>query len=126
MNAKPYILFKKNVNPKVDDPSIWGLMHRHFKNNNQEYMDCYHKRSNVETVFSMVKVRLGEFLKCKNHDAQKCELLMKFICHNICCLIQEIFERNVDVDFRKCLYDYMNESESEDESEGESETFCDK
>ena len=27
---------------------------------------------------------------------------MKFICHNICCLIQEIYERKIRVNFDKC------------------------
>jgi len=27
--------------------------------------------------------------------------MMKFICHNICCLIQEIFEKGIEVDFTK-------------------------
>jgi hypothetical protein len=50
----------------------------------------------------MIKVRLGEHLKSKNYVAQRNELLMKFICHNICCLIQEIYERGVKVNFKLC------------------------
>jgi hypothetical protein len=62
----------------------------------------------VETVFSMVKMRLGEFLKCKTFDSQRSELMMKFICHNICCLVQEMFERGVKIDFKQCSVEYKN------------------
>ena len=55
----------------------------------------------------MIKLRLGEFLKSKNYEAQRNELLMKFIVHNITCLVQEIFERGVNVDFRECIKNYI-------------------
>ena len=40
-----------------------------------------------------VKERLSNCLtlKCKNQVSQRNELMMKFICSNICCLIQEIY-----------------------------------
>jgi hypothetical protein len=46
-------------------------------------------------------MRLGEFLKSKNFQAQRNELLTKFIVHNICCLIQEIFENHIKIDFKE-------------------------
>jgi hypothetical protein len=49
----------------------------------------------------MIKMRLGEFLKSKNFQAQRNELLTKFIVHNICCLIQEIFENHIKIDFKE-------------------------
>jgi hypothetical protein len=54
-------------------------------------------------TFSMIKMRLGEFLRSKNYDAQRNELMIKFIVHNITCLIQEVFESDVHVDFRESL-----------------------
>jgi hypothetical protein len=55
----------------------------------------------------MIKMRLGEFLKSKNHEAQRNELLMKFIVHNITCLVQEIYEREVKVDFKNCMNNFI-------------------
>ncbi len=61
----------------------------------------------METTFAMVKLRFGEFLKCKNFVAQRNELMMKFICHNICCLIQEMYEHGVQIDFKDALKIYV-------------------
>jgi len=83
-------------------------MFLHFRDNKEEFMKKFHKRSNVETVFSMIKVRLGEHLRCKNFVSQTNELLMKFICHNITCLIQEMYELGVKVDFNKCNKVYVS------------------
>jgi len=104
LGGLPFVPFSPRTNPKVGKaPEIWIRMFRYFQTNKEDFMKHYHKRSNVETVFSMVKMRLGEFLKCKKFDTQRSELLMKFICHNICCLVQEIYDRGVHVDFKKFI-----------------------
>lgn len=107
MNALPFIPFKNNANPSDESPSIWREMYYMFKNNKDKFDKKYHKRSNVETTFSMVKMRLGEFLKCKNFETQRNELMMKFICHNICCLVQEMFDNNVHIDFKSASEKYV-------------------
>lgn len=110
IKCMPYIPFKYNTKePTKDSPELWNSMFLYFRDNKEEFMDHYHKRSNVETVFSMVKVRLGEHLKSKNYVAQRNELMMKFICHNICCLIQEMYEHNIKINFKKCLRIYVEE-----------------
>jgi hypothetical protein len=55
----------------------------------------------------MIKRRFGEYLLSKNYTSQRNELMMKFICHNICCLIQEIFERNLIVNFDKSNKEFV-------------------
>ena len=40
-------------------------------------MNQYHKRSNVETVFSMIKAKFGERLRSKTTVAQTNEVLMQ-------------------------------------------------
>jgi len=60
----------------------------------------------------MIKMRLGEFLKSKNYEAQKNELMMKFIVHNICCLVSKIFENNIHIDFKKAIEVSVTESGS--------------
>ncbi|MEK6856299.1 MAG: transposase [Nanoarchaeota archaeon] len=102
MNATPYIFFKSNANPSEFSPEIWKKMYLLFKNEPEKFKKKYHKRSNVESVFSMVKMRLGEFLKSKNYESQRAELMMKFIVHNICCLIQQIFQNSIKIDFKEC------------------------
>ena len=55
-------------------------------------MRNYHKRSNVESTFMMIKTKFGDALRSKSRTAQINEALCKVLCHNICCLIQSMFE----------------------------------
>ena len=59
----------------------------------------YHKRSNVETGFSMIKARFGERLRSKSERAQINEALIKVLCHNICVVIQSMHELDLEVEF---------------------------
>lgn len=52
----------------------------------------YHKRSNVETVFSMVKGKFGPAVRAKSDSGQMNEILLKFLCHNLCVINQEAHE----------------------------------
>ena len=107
MNAEPFIDFKSNANPSKDSPEIWKRMYMYFSINKEEFMRRYHKRSNVETTFSMIKTRLGEFLRSKSYESQKNELMMKFIVHNITCLVQEVYENEIHVDFRNEMFNFV-------------------
>ncbi len=111
IGAQPFIAFKNNTNPHRTAPDIWRKMFGYFQQHRELFMKNYHKRSNVETVFAMIKMRLGEFLKSKNYEAQRNELLMKFIVHNITCLVQEIYEREVKVNFEDCIKIYREPKE---------------
>ncbi len=51
-------------------------------------MRNYHKRSNVESTFMMIKAKFGDSLRSRTKTAQINEALLKVLCHNICCLIQ--------------------------------------
>lgn len=111
----PYIHFQDRVKKTTENsPAIWNEMFLRFRDNQEEWKKHYHKRSNVETVFSRVKLRLGEHLKCKNYHAQRSELMIKFVCHNILCLIQEIFESDIQIDFKKCSKDFIDKKVSEE------------
>jgi len=61
----------------------------YFQFNQEEYMDRYHKRSNVESTFSAVKRKFGDSVISKTDTAMVNEVLCKFLCHNLTCLIQE-------------------------------------
>ena len=72
----------------------------HFYNFNREcFLTHYHKRSNVETTFSMIKAKFGGSVRAKTPTAQVNEVLCKVLCHNICCLIQSIFELGLEPTF---------------------------
>jgi len=59
----------------------------------------YHRRSNVETTFSMIKRKFGERLRSKTHTAQVNEVLCKVLCHNLCVLVQSMYELDVEPNF---------------------------
>ena len=64
-------------------------------------MSYYHKRSNVETTFSMIKGKFGERLKSKTEKAQINELLCKVLCHTLCCVVGAIYELGIEPEFYK-------------------------
>lgn len=64
-----------------------------------EFLAHYHKRSNVETTFQMIKAKFGERLRSKTETAQVNEALCKVLCHNLCVVIQSMYELGVDPSF---------------------------
>lgn len=94
----PYIAFKSNArgDGKCD---VWNQIYHYYCLRREEYMNHYHKRSNIESAFGMVKSRFGERLRCRTHTAQVNEALCKVLCHNVCVLVQSMYELGVDVTF---------------------------
>ena len=95
VGAVPFIPFKKNVSGKRvrnRGLSTWGKMYHYFLYKHDEFLEHYHKRSNSETVFHMIKTKFKDSLRSKTKTAQVNELLLKILCHNICVVIQEINE----------------------------------
>ena len=81
---------------------IWATMFDFFKDNRALFDEKYHKRSNVETVYSMIKRKFGNNLKTKKYDSQVNEILMKCICHNLAVLVQVGFELGLEIDLSTC------------------------
>jgi transposase len=100
--AEPYIPFKINTNAHHynDKSGVWYRLWHYYNFNNEEFMQHYHKRSNVEATFSMIKAKFGERLRSKTETAQKNELLCKILCHNLCCVIQSMYELGIDPAFK--------------------------
>lgn len=95
IGATAYIPFRKNVKGRARGSYMWKKMYHFFQFNKEEFLRHYHKRSNAETVFDMVKMKFGDKLKSKNPLAQQNELLCKFIAHNIVVLIHEMYELGI-------------------------------
>ena len=102
LGAVPYIPFRKGSTGKSRGVMIWGMMKRFYDNHREYFMDHYHKRSNAESVFSMMKRKFGHKLYSKSEVGQVNEILCKTLAHNICVLIQELHENDVKIDFNKC------------------------
>jgi transposase len=86
MGATAFIPFK--VNSAAGEPgSVWEKMYAYFRFRREEFLAHYHKRSNVESTFSMIKAKFRDHVRSKTDVAMKNEVLCKVLCHNICCLI---------------------------------------
>jgi len=96
LGGMPFIPFKKNTKSKGLGSSTWKNMHYYFKQKPQEFYEHYHKRSNVETTFAMIKQKFNGNLMTKNYQANVNEILSKCVVHNVCCLIKAYYTLNIE------------------------------
>lgn len=99
LEADAYIPFKKNATGQSYGSSTWSRMYHYFMYNREDFMKHYHKRSNIETVFYMIKTKFRDNVRSRDITAQKNEVLLKILCHNICVLIQEMLELGIESTF---------------------------
>jgi len=97
--AMPFIPFKKGTTNRADGSMTWKKMYHYFMFNNEQFLEHYHKRSNAESTMMMVKSKFGDYVRSKDWTAQINEVLCKVICHNICCVIMEMYCLGVEGDF---------------------------
>jgi transposase len=95
--AMPYIAFKGNATGAVG--GLFQKMYHYFCFNKEVFLAQYHKRSNVESTFGMMKAKFGSRIRSKTPTAQINEALCKVLCHNLCCVIQSIFEFGIEATF---------------------------
>lgn len=62
-------------------------------------MRNYHRRSNAETVFHMIKAKFRDSVRSRDKTAQHNEVLLKFLCRTICILIQEVHKLGIEPQF---------------------------
>lgn len=100
--AYPYIAWKSNSRiTEKEGNELWNKLFYYFSLNKEKFLERYHQRSNSETAFSMIKAKFSDQLRSKNRTAQKNEALCKILCHNLCCLIQSIYEFGLKPEFWK-------------------------
>ena len=92
--AEPYVIFKDNARLRPDAPT-WNRLYHFFAMNRPEFLNHYHKRSNVESTFSMIKRVFGDSLRSRLPVARINEVLLKVLCHNVRCLIHAMHELGV-------------------------------
>ena len=100
-DAMPFIAFKANSASRKGGygSAIWNRMFHYYSFNQKHFMAAYHKRSNVESTFSMIKAKFGDRLRSKTKTAQINEALCKVLAHNLCCLIQSMYELGIEPTF---------------------------
>lgn len=93
-HGTPYIAFKSNVTGKGS--AMWQQMYHLFMFQRDSFLQHYHKRSNVESTFSMLKRKFGDSLRSKADTAMVNESLCKVLCHNLVVLIHEMHELGIE------------------------------
>ena len=106
IGAKPFVPFKSNsLVHKRDEGSAWWRMYYYFAYRREEFMEHYHKRSNVESTFGAIKAKFGGRVRSKSRSGQVNEVLAKVLAHNLTVLIREMETLGVEVDFCAGLAD---------------------
>ncbi len=90
VGGTPFIAFKNNATGEKG--GLFQQMYYFYAYKRDEFLSHYHKRSNSETVFHMIKAKFSTRLRSKGDTAQINEALCKVLCHNLCVLIQSMFE----------------------------------
>lgn len=86
--------FKSNATGAAG--GIFKKMFHYFIFRREDFLTHYHKRSNVESTFSMIKRKFGDSVRSKGDVAMKNEVLCKILCHNICCCISAWYELDIE------------------------------
>lgn len=101
VGGQPFILPKTNTTTKSYGSGAWSRMIRLWEANMPLFAEHYHKRSNVEATFSMMKRKFLPYVRSKNDDSQFNEILCKVVCHNASVLVNSMFELNIDINFHE-------------------------
>lgn len=97
-----YIPYKSNTTalPHTGNKArLWRKMFYYFQLHQDEFLQHYHNRSNVETTFFAIKSKFGDCLKNKNFVSQTNEVYCKLIAYNITVLINAIYELKIQPNF---------------------------
>ena len=96
-----YPAFKNNTT--AAGGGLFEKAFHYFSFKRDEYLAHYHKRSNAESTFSMVKRKFGGEVRSKTDVAMVNEVYCKLIAHNLCCLVQEQHELGIKTMFRPTM-----------------------
>lgn len=94
LGATPFISFASHH--RGNGTGAWRKMYHYFQFKREDFLAHYHKRSNVESTFSMMKRKFGDSVRSKTDTAMTNEVLCKVLCHNLVVLIHEMYELGID------------------------------
>ena len=99
MGLETFIPFKTNSIEAGRGSSAWRKAYHLFQANREEFDRNYHRRSNVESVFSALKRKFGENIRSRTPTAQVNEVLCKLIAYNLTVVVHEMFENGIAPNF---------------------------
>jgi transposase len=97
--AVPFIKPKKNSTLKARGSMVWTKMMKFFRNNQLVFAEHYHRRSNVESTFSTLKRKWGDYNRNKKPMAQENEIISRIVCHNAAVLAEGLISYNLNPQF---------------------------
>jgi transposase len=97
LGGTPFIAFKEHATGWKG--GTYAKMFHYYSLKKEEFFNHYHKRSNVESTFSMIKAKFGDHVRSKSDAAMINEALCKVLCHNVVVLIQSACELGIEATF---------------------------
>ena len=97
-----YVPFKVNSVVSYQQDTLGQLWNRalyFFGHHQDKFLELYHQRSQVETSMWMVKSKFMAYGRAKAVDARRNEILLKVLCHNLCAIINDIYEVGLQPSF---------------------------
>lgn len=107
VGGTPFIAPKSSTTGGVG--GLFERMFHYYQFRRGEFLAHYHKRSNVESVFSAIKRKFGDNVRSRTDTAKVNEVLAKLVVHNLCCLILSQCELGIEPVF------WENEEQAETE-----------
>ena len=86
-----YIPFARNATFHKDN-SVWDRHLAFFLLHNDQFKEYYHRRSQVETTFSMIKAKFDASVMGRTATSQVNCVLAKIVAHNLCVIARAIYE----------------------------------
>lgn len=96
--AMPFIPFRSTATGTTKNET-WNRLFHHYSFRRAEFLAIYHRRSNVESTFSAIKRKFGDFVRSKTPIAQINEVLLKVLAHNITMVIHSMHELGISPSF---------------------------
>lgn len=94
IGAEPFIAFR--TSDTGWSGGAWAKAFGYFLYRREEFLAHYHKRSNVESTFSMIKRKFGDSVRSKTDVAMVNEAMCKVLAHNLVVLIHEMYELGIE------------------------------
>jgi len=91
------------IAPKMNTTGVAGgrfeEMYHYYLYKKEEFLRHYHKRSNIESVFSAISRKFSGHVRSRSQGSGTNEALCKLICHNLWCVILSTAELGIEAEF---------------------------